>query len=100
MTIRFKVKNLGDTLWLSVPINAPGTVSLGCHILDEKEKIELGRGHLAKDIHPEDEEIIKFNFTAPNKKGKYVLEFDMVNEHICWFNDRGSEPFEINLEII
>jgi hypothetical protein len=27
---------------------------------------------------------------APAEPGRYVLEFDMVSEHLSWFEDLGS----------
>jgi hypothetical protein len=28
---------------------------------------------------------------APAEAGRYRLEFDMVSEHLAWFEDLGSE---------
>jgi hypothetical protein len=29
---------------------------------------------------------------APGTPGEYELKLDMVDEHVTWFEDQGSEP--------
>jgi hypothetical protein len=33
---------------------------------------------------------IEFAFRAPNDPGNYIIEFDMVAEHVTWFEDFGA----------
>ena len=30
--------------------------------------------------------------TLPDAGASYVLKLDMVDEHVCWFEDVGSRP--------
>jgi hypothetical protein len=99
LNINAKVKNIGDTLWLSKPQGGPCCVALGIRIVEDKERKDFARGYLTKDLPPGVEDTIQLNFAAPDKKGRYILEFDMVNEHVCWFIDRGSEPYEMEIEV-
>jgi len=100
LNINARVKNIGDTLWLSKPQGGPCCVALGIRILEDKERKDFARGYLTQDLPPGAEDTIKLSFTAPDKKDRYILEFDMVNEHVCWFNDKGSEPCEMEIEIV
>jgi len=101
VVVRAEVENIGDTLWLSRPEADICRVSLGVRINRNNEMIEFaGRGLLARDIAPGEECEITLAFTAPEEKGRYVLEFDMVNELSCWFKDVGSEPLTMELEVV
>jgi hypothetical protein len=37
--------------------------------------------------------------TAPEQPGTYILELDMVQEHVAWFASRGSESSRIQVTI-
>jgi len=100
LNIDARIKNIGDTLWLSKPQGGPCCVALGIRIVEDKERKDFARGYLTKDLPPGAEDTVKLSFTAPEKKGCYILEFDMVNEHVCWFIDRGSEPYEMEIEVV
>ena len=32
----------------------------------------------------------EFAFRAPDRSGHYIIEFDMVAEHVTWFEDFGA----------
>lgn len=36
---------------------------------------------------------------APNKTGRFILEFDMCEQGITWFSDRGSVPYRSNISV-
>ena len=36
---------------------------------------------------------------APAEPGRYRLEFDMVSEHLAWFEDLGSEVVRHELTV-
>ena len=36
---------------------------------------------------------------APAKPGSYAMKIDLVDEHICWFEERGSQPLVLPLQI-
>ena len=33
----------------------------------------------------------------PDDSAPYVLKLDMVDEHICWFEDMGSRPVYVSV---
>jgi SAM-dependent methyltransferase len=100
LNIVVRVKNAGDTLWLSEPHGAPCRVALGIRMVEDRERKDFARGFLTKDLPPGNEDVIKVSFRTPDRIGRYVLEFDMVNEQVCWFIDRGSEPYRMEIEVI
>ncbi len=36
---------------------------------------------------------------APAKPGPYTMKIDLVDQFICWFEERGSEPLVLSLEV-
>jgi hypothetical protein len=42
---------------------------------------------------------IEAKVIAPDREGKYVLEFDMLQELVAWFKDEGSETTRAVLTI-
>jgi tRNA (mo5U34)-methyltransferase len=91
----FKVRatNAGRAAWPAV--GAPetiGIVRLGAHLLcaDEEElNWDGGRATLPRDLAPGEIAELEFVFRAPKKAGDYIIEFDMVAEHVTWFEDFG-----------
>jgi tRNA (mo5U34)-methyltransferase len=94
--VRFRVraKNSGQSAWLA-RAGAPegkGAVRLGVHLLDERgdDLVHDYSGFpLPKPVAPGAEVVFDFTLAAP-PAGRYQLEFDMVSEHLTWFEDAGS----------
>lgn len=58
------------------------------------------RTELARDLEPGDTIELDAWFFAPATPGRYVLEFDMVQEAVNWFADRGNQPLRRVVEVI
>ena len=94
--VNFKVRatNSGVARWPAV--GAPetkGIVRLGAHLLsanEEEVEWDAGRAILPRDLEPGESAEIEFVFRAPNDPGNYIIEFDMVAEHVTWFEDFGA----------
>jgi len=70
-----------------------GAMHLGAHLLraDEGEVAwDFGRADLPRDLAPGDAARVEITLRAPAEPGRYVVEFDMVAEHVAWFEDFGS----------
>ncbi len=70
-----------------------GAVHLGSHLLraDEEEvNWDYGRAELPEDLRPGEAATLRLPLRAPSEPGRYVVEFDMVAEHVAWFEDFGS----------
>ena len=94
VTFKLRASNSGRACWPA--FGAPetkGIVRLGAHLLgaDEEElNWDCGRAILPRDLAPGDTAELEFVFRAPAKSGDYIIEFDMVAEHVTWFEDFGA----------
>jgi tRNA (mo5U34)-methyltransferase len=104
--LRFAVRaeNSGHARWLrgSDSGREKGDVHLVCHLLDENETpvswYHAG-AFLPRDVAPGESAEIELGLTAPEKAGEYFLQFDMVSEHLAWFEDLGSEVLKCPLRV-
>jgi hypothetical protein len=68
-------------------------VHLAAHLLDQNEA-PISWYHagafLPHDIAPGETVELEIDLSAPETPGEYILEFDMVSEHLAWFEDLGS----------
>jgi hypothetical protein len=58
-----------------------------------------GGASLPHDVAPGGEVDMPLRITAPKEKGDYVLEFDMVQEQVNFFRDKGSTPARVNVHV-
>ena len=96
--------NNGNAVWL--PTTSPkGPVHLGTHLLDRNGVLINGNysRHVvtAGDGRPvRPGETVSFKTTVPSPaKGRYILEFDLVSEWVCWFEQNGSPTVKIEIEV-
>ena len=85
--------DIGNLAELTGQSYADGIVRLGAHLLgaDEEElNWDGGRAILPRDLNPGESAEIEFVFRAPEQPGDYIIEFDMVAEHVTWFEDFGA----------
>jgi tRNA (mo5U34)-methyltransferase len=95
--LRFRVlaENTGYARWLrgSDSGAAKGDVHLVAHLLG-KDGEPISWYHagafLPHDVAPGEAVEVEITLSAPDTPGVYVLEFDMVSEHLAWFEDLGS----------
>lgn len=91
------VENVGSTRWLSRgEAGAPrGAVRLGAHLSrddsDDEDVVawDYGRADLPTSLNPGESAIVEMRLEAPAVPGAYYVEFDMVAEHLIWFEDLG-----------
>jgi hypothetical protein len=69
--------------------------------VDEKNVVNDidGGASLPNDLPPNASADINISITAPATPGDYVLEFDMVQERVTWFRDKGSQPTRIKIKV-
>jgi len=95
LTFRLRVENVGLARWTAAgeTHNGKGAVLLGSHLLkaDEEEvDWDFGRARLPRDLEQGETANFEFKVRAPETPGRYIVEFDMVAEHVTWFEDHGS----------
>ena len=104
VSFRVRVENVGLAAW---PARGEGTdergaVHLGSHLLraDEEEvEWDYGRASLPADVRPGEAFEVEITLGAPATAGSYVVEFDMVAEHVAWFEDFGSGTLRHHLVV-
>ncbi|HEX8176597.1 MAG TPA: methyltransferase domain-containing protein [Pyrinomonadaceae bacterium] len=98
------VKNVGTSIWL--PTSSPkGPVHLGTHLLSADGFLinrDYSRHHLTpgegRPVQPGESVSLEARVPAP-PKGKYMLEFDLVSEYVCWFENNGSAVVRMEIEV-
>jgi len=100
----FQVKNTGLARWLAggEAGTGKGAVRLGAHLLrdDEEEAVwDYGRGELVRDVVPGEVVRIETILQATDRPGRYCVEFDMMSEHLSWFEDLGSSSIRHDLHV-
>jgi len=100
-TSQVVVKNTGFLLWEYY--KKVGRIDLGCHWInrDTGEVVlwDGPRGLLPNDIAHNEQARVEMKINAPDKPGRYILQYDMVHESKTWFSEQGVIPFEININV-
>lgn len=99
-----RAENTGLARWLreGEPETGRGAVHLVVHVLDtEGEPLSWyhAGAYLPKDVAPGEAAVVEIVMRAPEAPGEYVLEFDMVSEHLAWFEDLGSKVLRRALSV-
>ncbi len=102
--LRFRVNahNSGYARWLegSKSGTERGDVHLVTHVLDEQNRpvswYHAG-AFLPHDVEPNDSVELEIAMRAPAARGNFILQFDMVSEHLAWFEDLGAEVLRHSL---
>jgi ubiquinone/menaquinone biosynthesis C-methylase UbiE len=63
------------------------------------KQINDTRTELIHDLKPGEEVTLSLTITAPVEPGDYLLELDMVQEHVAWFKDKGSPTCRIPVDV-
>jgi SAM-dependent methyltransferase len=97
-----EVVNTGDTIWL-VSRRAPkGSVRLGIKIMDQEENVVdefHGVPGLPRALAPREKATLRINRAAPQDPGQYTIKIDLIDQEICWFEERGSQPLRVRINV-
>ena len=102
LELTISVKNAGDTLWLSGQTVRSGVVMPGVRIIDARGQIitELhGHPMLPHAVPPGQTVDFDVQLVAPAEPGTYTIKIDLVDQHVCWFEERGSQPLVFRFEV-
>ena len=104
VTFRIQVSNVGRVPWpADGDAGTKGIVRLGAHLLRaDEEEVEWdgGRASLSHDMAAGESTEIAFDFKTPVQPGAYIIEFDMVAEHVTWFEDFGAGVLRHSFTVI
>jgi hypothetical protein len=95
-----QVSNISDARWSSVNLN-PLVLSYHIKTADGKSMVEFdgARTVLPGDIMPGQKIALSAIVIAPQIRGKYLLEFDLVQEGVAWFSSKGSRTATVRLNV-
>ena len=96
LRFRLRAHNAGYARWLrgSDAGSEKGDVHLVAHVLDQQNNPVswyAAGAFLPHDVEPNQTVELEIVLQAPASPGQYVIQFDMVSEHLAWFEDLGSE---------
>ena len=98
------VANLGDSVWPAAAWNATGpVVNLSYHVRAPDDAVLVNDGlrtPLPFDLSPERSVAFRARVALPEKPGRYLLEFDLVQEGVGWFAAHGSPSARIAFEVL
>jgi hypothetical protein len=103
-TLLITIKNVGNAPWPAMGReDAKFAITLRNRWLEpdgEKVVNDLdGGSSLPHDIRPNEEFTVPLKVRAPQQPGEYLLEFDMVQEQVNFFRERGSTPARVRVVV-
>jgi len=108
-TINVKIKNTSDVFWWARGGETNDRndnkfyIAIGDRWLDASGKLlnEMdARLGISKDMKPGEELELPLLITAPTAPGEYILEVDMVQEQVSWFNEKGSPTARTKVSVV
>ena len=96
-----RVTNLSEATWLT---DIPGGrhICVANHWLDSNGVPVVpddGRARLPCDLPPGESVDVSLDITAPETPARYLLDVDLVQERICWFEERGSRTGRVPVDV-
>lgn len=102
--VRAQCENTGQSTWLSKPRPFGGYVTFGVKLLTPAGRLlddTQGRQNLPQDVPPGSSTKVVSEVSLERLEvGRYRILFDMVNEQVNWFQNKGSETAWQWLEIV
>jgi glycosyltransferase involved in cell wall biosynthesis/SAM-dependent methyltransferase len=102
LSLPLSVENTGDTLWLTGQTVRAGIVMPAVRVYDSAGALVSefhGEPLLPRAVAPGETVRLKIEYDAPRRAGAYTLKVDLVDQHVCWFEQRGSTPLTIRFEV-
>lgn len=100
-SVTVEIENKGNARWLYQNIKDIGVVNLGIHLFSKNNRLinyDFLRFNLGKDVLP-GEKLKKTVQIKTGEKGSFQMVFDLVAEHVCWFEENNSKPAAIWVEV-
>ncbi|HSS20908.1 MAG TPA: methyltransferase domain-containing protein [Pyrinomonadaceae bacterium] len=103
VTTRVAIRNAGDTLWLNGQRLRAGVVMPGVRVIDEQGDVVKevhGYPMLPRAVAPGGSLAVDILCPVPSVPGQYSVKIDLVDQHVCWFEERGSQPLLFSLRVV
>jgi hypothetical protein len=101
LSVRLRATNTGDTRWLTGSPSERGAVCLGVQLRDAAGGMlarDYWRMTLPRPVDPGETVELEGSVPGPPESGRFRLVFELVAEHICWFEHHGSPGLALDLE--
>ncbi|MGH9906696.1 MAG: methyltransferase domain-containing protein [Pyrinomonadaceae bacterium] len=102
LTLSLNIENTGDTLWLTGETVRTGTVMPAVRVFDEEGTLVSefhGEPPLPHAVAPGQTVQVRIEYVTPLRPGNYTVKVDLVDQHVCWFEQTGSQPLVIDLMV-
>ncbi len=102
MALRVRATNTSPEPWRLSPSRLEG-IKLGVRIrrVGEARWRDFDRaGYMARRVPPGGSVEFAHTVVAPPRPGWYEIKLDLVDEYVTWFEDQGSEPVVVPLEVV
>jgi 2-polyprenyl-3-methyl-5-hydroxy-6-metoxy-1,4-benzoquinol methylase/glycosyltransferase involved in cell wall biosynthesis len=103
LALALSIENTGDTLWLTGQTVRAGVVMPAFSVFDDAGTLVSevhGEPLLPRPVAPGETVNIKIEYNVPRRTGAYTLKVDLVDQHVCWFEQQGSEPFLFQFDVL
>lgn len=100
--LTMRVTNTGAAQWLTKTASGDGIVLLGLHLETAAGKrlaSDFLRFKLGPDVLPGETREVRAEPIAIAEPGAYRLVFDLVSEHVIWFEAAGSLPVTVDVHV-
>jgi SAM-dependent methyltransferase len=95
-----RIQNKSPVLWEYEP-RMP--ILLGNHWIDDSGQTvrqDDGRALLPNSLSPGAIAEVEIEMRTPPSPGRYTVEFDLVQEGVSWFKDKGSGTISVPVEVV
>jgi Dolichyl-phosphate-mannose-protein mannosyltransferase len=101
LTVRVRVVNTGEAVWLNRSQGEKGEVRLQWRWLKEQQEVSSTAGGLliGYDVLPGRTYDFTTEVTVPGEPGEYLLELGLIDMHVTSFAEQGVAPLEIALRV-
>src|SRR5262245_53219625 len=99
LLLKVRVRNAGAVAW---PEEQLRPINLSYHWLDQRGRVvdyEGVRATLPQPLLPGDSIELELSVEPPPRAGSYVLQLEMVEEHVGWFSHQGVAPLAVPIEV-
>jgi hypothetical protein len=61
--------------------------------------ISVGAPLLPRAVAPDEASEVVIEHACPSEPGLYTLKIDLVDQHVCWFEERGSKALSLPMKV-
>ena len=97
--VHLTVRNASDGAWDTGAARGPVHISYHWWPSNGEATYDGVRSWLPQMVAPDETVAVTAHVLAPSLPGRYVLEWDVVQENVCWFGQRGASTLRLDVEV-